>query len=297
MDIKYSGFVSLAGMANVGKSTLLNAIIGKKVAIVSPRPQTTRNRIVGIKNIDDKQLVFIDTPGLHIPKTVLGDFMMKTANENIIDADIVVLITLVKASVSKLEQNVIDNVKKSGQQCILVINKTDLIKDKPRIMETIALFSKLHDFEAVVPLCAKTGKGVDLLINELLKLIREGVQYYPDEMITDQPERVYIAEVIREKLLYAISDEVPHGIAIEINEYKLRESGDIYDISVNIICEKKGHKSIIIGHNGEKLKAVATAARKDLEESLGKKVNLQCWVKTKEDWRNNQFSLRNYGYE
>lgn len=297
MEIKYSGFVSLAGRPNVGKSTLLNALMGQKIAIVSPKPQTTRGRVVGIRTEGDRQVVFIDTPGLHNPRTALGDFMVKTAQENIEDTDIVLLVTEVKDFVHKLERDVIERIRRTGQKSILVINKVDLVKDKPQILKTIEMFSALHDFEAVVPLCAKSGKGVEILEKELFRLIPEGIQYYPEDMVSDQPERVRAAEILREKMLYLLSDEIPHGIAVEVREFARREGRDLYDISADIICERKTHKSIIIGKNGERLKAIASAARADLEEMLGAKVNLQCWVRVKEDWRNNRYLIRNYGYE
>ena len=297
MEIKYSGFVSLAGRPNVGKSTLLNAHMGQKIAIVSPKPQTTRGRVVGIRTAGDRQVVFIDTPGLHSPRTALGDFMVKTAQENIEDTDIVLLVVEARDYVHKLERDVIDRIKRTGQKSILVINKVDTVKDKPRILAAIQAFSALHDFDAVVPLSAKNGKGVDILEKELFRLIPEGIQYYPEDMVSDQPERVRAAEIIREKMLYALSDEIPHGIAVEVYEFSKRDGRELYDISVNIVCERKTHKSIIIGKGGEKLKAIASAARAELEQMLGCKVNLQCWIKVKEDWRNNQYLIRNYGYE
>lgn len=297
MEIKYSGFVSLAGRPNVGKSTLLNALMGQKIAIVSPKPQTTRGRVVGIKTAGDRQIVFIDTPGLHSPRTALGDFMVKTAQENIEDTDIVLLVVEARGAVHKLERDVIEWIKRTGQRSILVINKVDTVKDKPRILAVIEAFSALHDFDAVVPLSAKSGRGVEILEKELLRLIPEGIQYYPEDMVSDQPERVRAAEIIREKMLYALSDEIPHGVAVEVYEFAKRDGRALYDISVNIICERKTHKSIIIGKGGEKLKAIATAARVELEEMLGAKVNLQCWIKVKEDWRNNRYLIRNYGYE
>ncbi len=296
MEIKYSGFVSLAGLANVGKSTLLNALMGQKIAIVSPKPQTTRGRVVGIKNQGAYQIVFIDTPGLHSPRTVLGDAMVKAANENIGDTDIVILVTTVKKAPETLERRIIERIRQTGQKSILVINKVDLVRDKPRVLETIIAFAALHDFNAVVPLCAKNGKGVELLEKELIKLIPEGIQYYPDEMVTDQPARVYCAEFIRLILLFALSYVIQHGIALEFYTYEHRPDG-MYDIMVNIICEKQSHKSIIIGRGGDKLKQVARAARLELEGHLGQKVNLQCWVKVKDDWRNNHYLIRNFGYE
>ena len=297
MEIKYSGFIALAGRPNVGKSTLINAIVGEKIAIVSPKPQTTRNRIVGIKNIDDKQMVFIDTPGLHAPKTALGDFMVKTANDNIRDTDIVILVVEPKDSIAPIEQRVIDNIKAMGQNSILVINKVDTVKDKPKIMNTISVFTKAHNFDAVVPLSASKNKGVDILVDELLKLIPEGFQYYPEDMVSDQPARVRVAEIIREKMLYCLNDEIPHGIAIDVTSYKERESGDICDISVDIVCERQGHKSIIIGKGGAMLKRIASAARVDIEDMLGMKINLKCWVRVKEDWRDNKYLIRIYGYD
>lgn len=297
MEVKYSGFISLAGRPNVGKSTLLNALIGEKIAIVSPKPQTTRNRIIGIKTVDDKQMVFIDTPGLHKPQNALGDFMMKTANENIRDTDIVILVVEPKNTIAPAEQRVIDSIKQNGQNSILVINKVDTVKDKPLIMNTISIFAKAHDFDAVIPLSASKNKGVDILEKELIKLLPEGCAYYPEDMVSDQPARVRVAEIIREKMLYNLADEIPHGVAIDVTSYHEREDKDICDISVDIVCERKGHKSIIIGKNGEMLKKIASSARVDIEDMLGQQINLKCWVRVKEDWRENTHLMKNYGFD
>ncbi len=295
MEIKYSGFVSIAGLPNVGKSTLLNALMGEKLAIVSPRAQTTRGKVVGIRTEGDRQVVFIDTPGVHTPHNALGQTMNKTAGEVTADTDVVILVTTVKKGASPLEEKIIKGIKAAGQKSILVINKVDLVKDKPRIMETIAAFSALHDFDAVIPMSARSKKGLNILESELWKLIPEGIAYYPEDMTTETPDGEYCAEIIREKLLLSLSEEVPHGIAVEVYRLAQRDN-DVIDIDVNIICEKDSHKAIIIGKGGEKLKAIASAARKEIEEYFGYKDNLQTWVKVRDDWRNDPRALRSLGF-
>ncbi len=295
MEIKYSGFVSIAGLPNVGKSTLLNALMGEKLAIVSPRAQTTRGKVVGIRTEGDRQVVFIDTPGVHTPHNALGQTMNKTAGEVTADTDVVILVTTVKKGASPLEEKIIKRIQAAGQKSILVINKVDTVKDKPRIMETIAAFSSLHDFDAVIPMSARSKKGLNILEGELWKLIPEGIAYYPEDMTTETPDGEYCAEIIREKLLLSLSEEVPHGIAVEVYRLAQRDN-DVIDIDVNIICEKDSHKAIIIGKGGEKLKAIASAARKEIEEYFGYKVNLQTWVKVRDDWRNDPRALRSLGF-
>ena len=295
MEIKYSGFVSIAGLPNVGKSTLLNALMGEKLAIVSPRSQTTRGKVVGIRTEGDRQVVFIDTPGVHTPHNALGQTMNKTANEATADTDVVILVVNVKKGVSPLEEKIIKGIQAAGQKSILVINKVDQIKDKPKIMETIAVFSALNDFDAVVPMSARNNKGWGILEKELWKLIPEGIAYYPEDMTTETGDGEYCAEIIREKILLSLSEEVPHGVAVEVYRMGQRDN-DVIDIDVNIICEKESHKAIIIGKGGEKIKAIATAARKEIEEYFGYKVNLQTWVKVRDDWRNDPRALRSLGF-
>ncbi len=295
MEIKYSGFVSIAGLPNVGKSTLLNALMGEKLAIVSPRSQTTRGKVVGIRTEGDRQVVFIDTPGVHTPHNALGQTMNKTANEATSDTDVVILVVNVKKGVSPLEEKIIKGIKAAGQKSILVINKVDQVKDKPKIMETIAVFSALHEFDAVVPMSARNKKGLGILEKELWKLIPEGIAYYPEDMTTETGDGEYCAEIIREKILLSLSEEVPHGVAVEVYRMGQRDN-DVIDIDVNIICEKESHKAIIIGKGGEKIKAIATAARKEIEEYFGYKVNLQTWVKVRDDWRNDPRALRSLGF-
>ena len=295
MEIKYSGFVSIAGLPNVGKSTLLNALMGEKLAIVSPRSQTTRGKVVGIRTEGDRQVVFIDTPGVHTPHNALGQTMNKTANEATADTDVVILVVNVKKGVSPLEEKIIKGIQAAKQKSILVINKVDLVKDKPKIMDTIAVFSALHEFDAVVPMSARNKKGLGILEKELWKLIPEGIAYYPEDMTTETGDGEYCAEIIREKILLSLSEEVPHGVAVEVYRMGQRDN-DVIDIDVNIICEKDSHKAIIIGKGGEKIKAIATAARKEIEEYFGYKVNLQTWVKVRDDWRNDPRALRSLGF-
>ena len=295
MEIKYSGFVSIVGLPNVGKSTLLNALMGEKLAIVSPRSQTTRGKVVGIRTEGDRQVVFIDTPGVHTPHNALGQTMNKMANEATTDTDVVILVVNVKKGVSPLEEKIIKGIKAAKQKSILVINKVDLVKDKPKIMETIAVFSALHDFDAVVPMSARNKKGLGILEKELWKLIPEGIAYYPEDMTTETGDGEYCAEIIREKILLSLSEEVPHGVAVEVYRMGQRDN-DVIDIDVNIICEKESHKAIIIGKGGEKIKAIATAARKEIEGYFGYKVNLQTWVKVRDDWRNDPRALRSLGF-
>lgn len=295
MEIKYSGFVSIAGLPNVGKSTLLNALMGEKLAIVSPRAQTTRGKVVGIRTEGERQVVFIDTPGVHAPHNALGQTMNKTAGEATADTDVVILVTTVKKGVSPLEEKIIKGIQAANQKSILVINKVDTVKDKPRIMQTIAAFSALHGFDAVVPMSARNKKGLSILEQELWKLIPEGIAYYPPDMTTETPDGEYCAEIIREKLLLSLSEEVPHGIAVEVYRMAQRDN-DVIDIDANIICEKDSHKAIIIGKGGEKLKAVASASRKEIEAYFGYKVNLQTWVKVRDDWRNDPRALRSLGF-
>ncbi len=295
MEIKYSGFVAIAGLPNVGKSTLLNALMKQKIAIVSPRSQTTRGRIVGIRTEGERQIVFIDTPGVHTPHNALGHTMNKTATDSVSDTDIVLLVTTVKKAPSPLEEKIIKGIQAAGQKSILVINKVDTVKDKPRIMETISTFSKLHNFDAVVPLSAKNGKGLGILEKELWSLLEEGIAYYPEDMVTETGDGDYCAEIIREKILLALSDEIPHGVAVEVYRMGQRDN-DVIDIDVNIICEKASHKAIIIGKGGEKIKSIATAARLEIEDYFGYKVNLQTWVKVRDDWRNDPRALRTLGF-
>ena len=291
--MKKTGYIAIVGRPNVGKSTLLNAILGEKIAIVSNKPQTTRNRILGILTRGEAQFVFVDTPGMHKPQNSLGDFMVEAANASMREADAVVLMVDAGREVTTIEENVIRYLKQSGIPAVLALNKTDLY-NAVEIAEAIKHYAALHDFAAIVPLCAKNGKQVFDVLDECEKLLAEGEWFFPEDMITDQPERAMAAEVIREKLLRTLNKEVPHGVAVVIEEFK--DEGSIIRIRAEIFCEKASHKGIIVGKNGAELKMVGTYARQDLEKLFGAKVYLNLWVKVKENWRDSRAAVGNFGY-
>ncbi len=295
MDNKFkSGFCAIIGMPNVGKSTLLNAIAGQKIAIISDKPQTTRNKILAIYSTPDKQIVFTDTPGIHNPHNKLGEYMVKIANESMCDTDIVLFVVDASRGIRDLERDIAKNIDKLGVPCILVINKVDIIK-KEDLLPMIADFSSMNDFDAIMPISAKTNDGVDSLLNILEDYIEEGPMFYDEDMVTDQPEKQIAAEIIREKMLWLLDKEVPHGIAIEIT--KMKEKKNVTEIHATIYCERKTHKGIIIGKNGEMLKKIGSMARTDIEKMLDHKVYLELWVKVKDDWRNSDFLIKNFGYK
>ena len=295
---KRSAFITIVGIPNVGKSSILNRILGHKVAIVSSKPQTTRTRITGILTEGDDQLVFIDTPGLHKPRTELGEYMVKAINESVQGGDVAVLVVDSKDEVKKGEISLIEKLKKSGMPAILALNKIDtLANKKEELMEAILRYSALYDFDAVVPISAETGEGFDALLGELKKHCVEGGHFFDDDMITDQPEKVIAAEIIREKILRLCDKEIPHGTAVVIESMKERDDSDIIDIEATIFCERDSHKGIIIGNKGAMLKKISTYSRQDIERFFGCKVNLQTWVKVKEDWRNRRALLQNFGYD
>ncbi len=289
-----TAFITIAGRTNAGKSSLLNAIVGEKIASVSSKPQTTRTRITGIRNIDDVQLVFFDTPGLHKPVNKLSEHMLNTVKESVSDIDAVVFMMDCSKKINEQELNLLRSLNKSRMPVILVINKIDLLRSKNDLAPIIADLTSKVDFQAVIPVSVTENNGVDIVINEIIKLSEESVHFFPDDMITDQPEKVLAAEMIREKLLMLLNDEVPHGIAVGVESMTEREDKDILDISAVIYCEKESHKGIIIGKGGAMLKKASTAARLDLEDFFQIKVNLQCWVKVKEDWRNRQSLIHNF---
>ena len=291
--MKKTGFIAIVGRPNVGKSTLMNAILGEKVAIVSNKPQTTRNRIIGIHTKGEAQFVFLDTPGIHTPKNSLGEFMVKTANSTMTDADAVILVVDVSKEISSVEQNVIKYLKQSGLPSIIALNKVDLCR-REQIAETIQKYSEAHDFDAFVPICAKNGKNVGELLDECEKFLSESDWFFPSDMVTDQPERQVAAEIIREKILRTLDKEVPHGTAVVIEEYK--DEGSLVRIRAEIFCEKASHKGIIVGKGGASLKLIGTYAREDLERMLGAKVYLNLWVKVKENWRESARTVGNFGY-
>ncbi len=295
---KRSAFITIVGIPNVGKSSILNRILGHKVAIVSSKPQTTRTRITGILTEGDDQLVFIDTPGLHKPRTELGEYMVKAINESVQGGDVAVLVVDSKDEVKKGELSLIEKLKRSDMPAILALNKIDTLANKKEdLMEAILRYSALYDFDAVVPISAETGEGFDALLGELKKHCVEGGHFFDDDMITDQPEKVIAAEIIREKILRLCDKEIPHGTAVVIESMKERDDSDIIDIEATIFCERDSHKGIIIGKKGAMLKKISTYSRQDIERFFGCKVNLQTWVKVKEDWRNRRALLQNFGYD
>lgn len=293
-----TAFISIVGRPNVGKSSLLNALLGQKVAIVSNKPQTTRTRIMGVLTKEETQLVFIDTPGLHKPRNHLGEYMIKAVRESVSGVDAAMLVIEAGCRVMPAEIDLIERFKSLKLQAILVINKVDLIKDKSVLISQIDEFAKLFDFSAIVPVSAKTSDGLDNLIFELGKLAIPSDHFFESDALTDQPERVFAAEIIREKMLRLLENEVPHGIAVFIERMKEREDEKpITDIEAVIYCEKDSHKGIIIGKRGNMLKKIGSYSRQDMEKFFGCKINLQLWVKVKEDWRNRDSLLRSLGYD
>ena len=291
--ITKTGIFSVVGRPNAGKSTLTNALCGSKVTIVSDKPQTTRTRITGVVNKDDCQMIFLDTPGLHKPKTRLGDYMVKVITDTVTDVDTVLLMVEPVARIGIPEQMLMDKIKEFDLPAVLVINKIDTV-EKETLLSVISAYTEAHNFDAVIPISAKTGDGLDILVEELKGMCFESPQLFPDGMISDQPERQLVAEIIREKLLQNLDKEVPHGVAVEIEQMK--EENGVEHIAAVIYCERKTHKGIIIGKNGAMLKKIGASARVEIEEMLDCKVFLQLWVKIKEDWRNNPAQIRNFGY-
>ncbi len=289
-----SGFVTIIGSPNVGKSTLLNHIVGQKIAIISNKPQTTRNTILAIYSDENRQIVFTDTPGIHKARTKLGEYMVRAAKESVDEMDAILFVIDATRPVTDNDREIAESIKKTGIPAILVLNKIDLM-NKDDLLPLIAEFSQSGDFKAIIPISALRSNGIDLLLDELTALMPEGIAFYPEEMVTDQPEKQIAAEIIREKLLWLLDKEVPHGIAIEIE--KMKEMDSITEISAVIYCEKASHKGIIIGKTGTLLKKVGEKARIDIEKMLDKKVFLQLWVKVKNDWRNNNYLIKNFGYE
>ena len=289
-----TAIITIAGRPNVGKSTLINHLVGEKIAIVSNKPQTTRNRICGIRTQENLQYVFVDTPGYHRARTKLGDYMVNAVRESISDVDATLLVVEPIASVGVQEQALIEKIQATRCPSILVINKIDTV-EKDKLLEVIAVYSQAGAFDTIVPICAKTGDGIDVLLSECEKYAVEGPFLFPDDVTTDQPERQVMAEIIREKLLWCLEREVPHGTAVEITTFSERDNG-IIDIDATIYCEKASHKGIIIGKNGAMLKKISSMARADCEKFMGTKVYLTTWVKVKENWRDSDFLIRNFGY-
>ena len=291
-----SAFIAIVGRPNVGKSSILNRLLGTKIAIVSSKPQTTRNRITGVLTEGEYQLVFFDTPGMHKPKNSLGKYMVRSVNESVGGVDCCMLVVEEDKSPVQTELDFIDKFKALGMPAILVINKIDMIKDKEILMKQILEYSKLYDFEAVVPVSASDGNGMNELLEELKKQASEGGHFFEDDTLTDQPERVIASEIIREKILRLCNAEIPHGTAVVIEKMKTRDNG-LLDIDATIFCEKESHKRILIGKNGAMLKKISTFARQDMERFFDCKVFLQVWIKVKEDWRNRAQLLQNFGFD
>jgi len=293
--IRKSGIITICGRPNVGKSTLTNAFVGEKVAIVTSKPQTTRNRICGVKNRGESQFVFVDTPGLHRARTRLGDYMVRVVKESVADVDAVLLVAEPIPNVGEPERQLIRRIKALGCPAVLAINKEDTVERKETLLEVIQAYSAEHDFDAVVPVSAKTGRGVEELLDVLEGFLPEGPQLFPDGMTSDQPERQMMAEILREKLLLLLDKEIPHGTAVEITRFAQRDD-DVVEVEATIYCEKDSHKGIIIGKGGGMLKKASTLARQDMERFMGAKVFLKTWVKVKENWRDNPAAIQNFGY-
>ena len=290
-----SGFVSIVGRPNVGKSTLMNNVIGEKIAIMSDKPQTTRNTIQAVYTNEDCQIVFLDTPGIHKPKTKLGEFMVSQATDAFKNVDVVLFVVDESKKIGPGDKKIMEDLRNIKTPVVLVINKMDLIEEAD-LFNLMKLYNEEGIFKEIVPVSALKGRNVKELLKVIEGYLEEGPKYFPDYMITDQPERVLVSELIREKVLHFVHDEVPHGVAVEIERMKFREDKNIIDISAVICCERSSHKGIIIGKNGRKLKGIGKSSRQDMELLLGAKVNLQLWVKVKENWRNSQNYISDFGY-
>lgn len=293
-----TAFIALVGKPNAGKSSLLNRLVGEKVAIVTQKPQTTRTRITGVLTKEETQLVFIDTPGLLKAKDALGRYMVKQVNDSVADVDLAVLVAEPGPELSKADEELIGNFRRLRLPAIAVVNKVDTVERKETILPKLAALGAAYDFQHIIPISALTGEGVEELLGVLLDRAEPGVHFFPDDALTDQPERVICAELIREKLLLHMREEIPHGVAVVVEEMKdrPRDGEPMVDISAMIYCERDGHKGMIIGKGGQMLKVIATEARQDMESFLGAKVNLQCRVKTREAWKNSEVQLRNLGF-
>ena len=290
-----SGFVSIVGRPNVGKSTLMNNVVGEKIAIMSDKPQTTRNTIQAVYTDDESQVVFLDTPGIHKPKNKLGEIMVKAATDAFSNVDLILFVVDSSRKIGPGDRRIMEDLRGSKTPIVLVINKIDQIEDKDELFDIIKMYDDEKMFKEIVPISALKGKNVKTLINVIKEDLEEGPKYFPDYMVTDQPERALIAELIREKVLHYVDDEVPHGVAVEIERMKARKDKEIIDISAVIYCERDSHKGIIIGKGGRKLKGIGKSARQDIELLLGSQINLQLWVKVKENWRNLQNYINNFG--
>lgn len=296
MSITKTAVFTIVGRPNTGKSTLANRIAGEKIAIVSNKPQTTRGRIYAVCSRGDAQLVFLDTPGFHKPKNALDEYMVRVVRDSVGGgSDAIVLMVEPIANVGRQEEDLIKMIRASGTAAILLINKIDTVS-KESLLAVMDVYSKAYDFDRIIPISAAAGDGVEQLLEELTDYAREGPPLFPEDMVTDQPDRQIVAEIVREKLLYCLEHEIPHGTAVEVTKFSQREDSGIIDLDVTIFCEKSGHKRIIIGKNGAMIKKIGELARRDVERYMGEKVFLQSWVKVKENWRENTAMLRNFGY-
>lgn len=291
-----SAFVAIVGKPNVGKSSLLNLLVGEKIAIISDKPQTTRTRITGVLTEGETQLVFIDTPGLHKPKNKLGDYMVKQVTDSVGDVDCAVFVTDPLGEVTEAEKQLIENIRQLHLPAILVINKIDTLQNKEDMVKKMVTISGMYDFEEVVPISVYQKDGTELLLKLIQDQAQEGPHFFPNDTLTDQPDKVIVAEIIREKVLRNMRDEIPHGTAVVIERMRERPGKDIMDIDATILCEKSSHKGMIIGKQGSMLKKIASQSRQEIESFLETRVNLQCWVKIREDWRNSEFSIRDLGF-
>ena len=294
MEIKKSGMIAIVGRPNVGKSTLTNALVGEKVAIVTNKPQTTRSRITGVVEREECQYVFLDTPGLHRARTKLGDYMVNVVRQSVADVDAALLLVEPIDHIGGPEAELIQRIKALDVPAVLVINKIDTV-EKEKLLSVMGVYGQAHDFAAILPISARNGEGVDELLELLSQFLPEGPQFFPEDMITDQPERQICAEILREKLLLCLDKEIPHGTAVELTRFREREDG-VVELDATIYCEKDSHKGIIIGKGGAMLKKVSSLARADMERFLDARVFLQTWVKVKENWRDNINLIHNFGY-
>ncbi|MBQ4348673.1 MAG: GTPase Era [Clostridia bacterium] len=292
-----TAFIAIVGKPNVGKSSILNRLLGQKIAIVSDKPQTTRTRIMGVLTVEETQLVFTDTPGFHRPKTKLGEKMVKAVSDSISGVDACLFVVEPEGELRETELELIEKFTQQKMPTVLAINKIDTVSDKSVIMSRILELTKEYDFEAIVPVSAAKSDGLDALTQELINLAIPSEHFFPDDTLTDQPERVIASEIIREKMLRLLDKEIPHGIAVAIEKMRERTDTDLMDVEATIYCEKESHKGIIIGKKGATLKRISTYARQDMEKFFGCRINLQCWVKVKDDWRNREGLIHNFGLD
>ena len=296
MNIEKTAMITVCGRPNVGKSSLTNALVGEKIAIVSRKPQTTRNRIYGVVNRGDTQYILLDTPGLHKARSRLGDYMVKVVRESLAQVEVALLLVEPIAHVGEPEKILLERIREEKLPCILCINKIDTVEKKDDLLAVIAAYSEAYPFDAIIPISARTHEGLEELMSELSKYAAEGPQLFPDGMTTDQPDRQVVAEIVREKLLRNLDKEIPHGTAVEITRFIERDD-EVIEVDATIYCEKASHKGIIIGKNGAMLKKISTEARQDIERFMGTKVYLETWVKVKENWRDNMNYIRSFGYD